>query len=54
MSTGNSWTTRPGRVAASIDVDIPRPRRNDSPEVASLAGDLTDRLREEVARHARR
>jgi NitT/TauT family transport system ATP-binding protein len=46
-------TSRPGRVAASFDVGIPRPRRIDSPEVSSLAALVTDRLREEVRRHGR-
>ena len=46
-------TSRPGRVAATFDVDIPRPRRIDSPAVARLAAIVTDRLREEVRRHGR-
>ncbi len=37
--------SRPGRVAATFDVTIPRPRRIDSPEVATLAATITDRLR---------
>ena len=45
---------RPGRVTASFDVDIERPRRIDSPEVATLAATVTDQLREEVLAHARR
>jgi NitT/TauT family transport system ATP-binding protein len=45
---------RPGRVTASIDVPIERPRRIDSPEVSSLAAAVTDTLREEVLAHARR
>ncbi|MBA3287722.1 MAG: ABC transporter ATP-binding protein [Acidimicrobiia bacterium] len=45
---------RPGRVRAVVDVDIPRPRRIDSPEVAELAAGVTDQLREEVLAHARR
>lgn len=44
-------TSRPGRVASEFPVDIERPRRIDSPPVSSLAGQVTDRLREEVARH---
>jgi NitT/TauT family transport system ATP-binding protein len=47
-------TSRPGRVAAEFDVDVPRPRRIDSREVSSLAATITDRLRAEVARHGRR
>ena len=47
-------TSRPGRVAAEFEVDVPRPRRIDSREVSSLAATITDRLRAEVARHGRR
>ncbi|HEX7168985.1 MAG TPA: ATP-binding cassette domain-containing protein, partial [Acidimicrobiales bacterium] len=46
-------SSRPGRVAATFDVEIPRPRRIDSPEVSSLAAAVTDRLRQEVRRHGR-
>ena len=46
-------TSRPGRVAAEFGVDLARPRRIDSPDVSSLAADVTDRLRAEVARHGR-
>ena len=42
--------SRPGRVAAVYDVTIPRPRRIDSPEVATLAATITDQLRDEVSR----
>lgn len=45
-------TSRPGRIAADLPVDLTRPRRIDSPEVASLAAEITDRLRAEVRRHA--
>ncbi|HEU4842241.1 MAG TPA: ABC transporter ATP-binding protein, partial [Ilumatobacteraceae bacterium] len=45
---------RPGRVRASVEVPIPRPRRIDSPEVSTLAAGVTDTLREEVLAHARR
>ena len=45
-------SSRPGRVAHEYTIDIPRPRRIDSPEVAGLAAEITDRLREEVRRHA--
>jgi NitT/TauT family transport system ATP-binding protein len=44
---------RPGRVTASFDVPIRRPRRIDSFEVSSLARTVTDQLREEVLAHAR-
>ena len=40
--------SRPGRVAAEYPVEIPRPRRIDSAEVATLAATITDRLRSEV------
>jgi NitT/TauT family transport system ATP-binding protein len=41
-------------VTATFDVDIDRPRRIDSPEVSELAAQITDRLRDEVRRHAQR
>jgi NitT/TauT family transport system ATP-binding protein len=41
--------SRPGRVAEIFPVTIPRPRRIDSAEVATLAATITDRLRAEVA-----
>ncbi|WP_433467211.1 ABC transporter ATP-binding protein [Spirillospora sp. CA-128828] len=44
-------SSRPGRVVEEFPVPMPRPRRIDSPEVASLAASITDRLREEVVRH---
>jgi len=46
-------TSRPGRVAEEFAVDIPRPRRIEDRDVAALAGVVTARLREEVARHGR-
>ena len=46
-------TSRPGRVAEEFPVDIPRPRRIEDADVAALAGRVTARLREEVARHGR-
>jgi NitT/TauT family transport system ATP-binding protein len=45
--------SRPGRVAAVYNVTIPRPRRIDSTEVATLAATITDQLREEVGRGRR-
>jgi len=45
--------SRPGRVAAVYDVTIPRPRRIDSAEVATLAAKITDQLREEGSRGRR-
>ena len=46
-------TSRPGRIAEEFSVDIDRPRRIDSADVALLAAHVTDRLRAEVARHGR-
>jgi NitT/TauT family transport system ATP-binding protein len=46
-------TIRPGRVAATVDVPLPRPRRIEAPEVSAVAAGVTARLREEVVRHAR-
>ena len=46
-------TSRPGRVAAEIPVPIARPRRMEDPEVSALSREITERLREEVRRHAR-
>ncbi len=45
-------TSRPGRVAHELSVELPRPRNISSPEVAELAAAVTDRLREEVRSHA--
>jgi NitT/TauT family transport system ATP-binding protein len=45
-------TSRPGRVGATFDVAIDRPRRIESPEVSELAATVTDTLRQEVRRHA--
>ncbi|WFF01317.1 ABC transporter ATP-binding protein [Micromonospora sp. WMMD964] len=44
-------SSRPGRIIYSTAVDIPRPRRIDSPEVAAIAAEVTERLRTEVGRH---
>jgi NitT/TauT family transport system ATP-binding protein len=46
-------SSRPGRVVEEFPVLLPRPRRIDSAEVAELAAHVTDRLRQEVARHGR-
>jgi len=45
-------SSRPGRIIADYPVPIQRPRRIDSAPVAELAAAITDRLREEVGRHA--
>jgi len=44
-------TSRPGRVVATYPVELPRPRRIDSSEIAALAASVTDQLRAEVSRH---
>jgi NitT/TauT family transport system ATP-binding protein len=44
-------SSRPGRVISEFGVPVPRPRRIDSAPVAELASTITDRLREEMARH---
>jgi len=46
-------TSRPGQVAATFPVDLSRPRRMDSPEIADIAATVTDQLRQEVGRHGR-
>jgi NitT/TauT family transport system ATP-binding protein len=46
-------SSRPGRVVQEFPVEVDRPRRIEDPGVSSLAGEITARLREEVARHAR-
>jgi NitT/TauT family transport system ATP-binding protein len=47
-------SSRPGRVAEEFTVPFERPRRIESPEVSALAGEITERLREEVRRHGNR
>jgi len=42
------FTSRPGRVAHEVQVDLPRPRSLDSPELAVIAGRITDRLKHEM------
>jgi NitT/TauT family transport system ATP-binding protein len=42
------FTSRPGRVAHEIHVDLPRPRSLDSPELAVIAGRITERLKHEM------
>jgi NitT/TauT family transport system ATP-binding protein len=44
-------SSRPGRVIYETRVDVSRPRRIDSPEIAAIAAEVTDRLRTEVNRH---
>jgi NitT/TauT family transport system ATP-binding protein len=44
-------SSRPGRVIEEYDVPRTGPRRIDSASVATLASQITDRLREEMRRH---
>ena len=44
-------SSRPGRVAVDVPIDLPRPRRLESPAVATLAGEVTEHLRAEVRKH---
>jgi len=44
------FSSRPGRVAHEVEVELPRPRSLDSPELAVVAGRITDRLRAEMGR----
>jgi NitT/TauT family transport system ATP-binding protein len=46
-------SSRPGRVIEEVAVDVPHPRRIDSPEVAEVGAHLTGLLREEMASHVR-
>ena len=46
-------SSRPGRIVQEYPIDIARPRRLDSSEVAEQARTITDRLKEEVRRHGR-
>jgi NitT/TauT family transport system ATP-binding protein len=43
------FASRPGRVAHEVKVDLPRPRSLDSPELAVVAGRITDRLKHEMS-----
>jgi NitT/TauT family transport system ATP-binding protein len=44
------FSSRPGRLLAEFDVDLPRPRRIESREVSELAARVSDRLQD--PRHA--
>jgi NitT/TauT family transport system ATP-binding protein len=44
-------SSRPGRIVRSYSIDIPQPRRIEAPDVAALALQITDDLREEIRRH---
>jgi NitT/TauT family transport system ATP-binding protein len=47
------FTSRPGRVAQELQVSLPRPRSLDSPELAVIAGRITDRLKHEMGSYGR-
>jgi len=44
-------TSRPGRVAADVPIRLRRPRQTDSADVAAVAHDIAERLRQEVRLH---
>jgi NitT/TauT family transport system ATP-binding protein len=44
------FTARPGRIKATLPVELPRPRDPDSPEAVVLRRQLTGLLRDEVDR----
>ena len=46
-------SSRPGRIVEEYPINIERPRRLDSTDVAERARVITDRLKEEVRRHGR-
>jgi NitT/TauT family transport system ATP-binding protein len=46
-------SSRPGRIVEEYPIDIERPRRLDSFDVAGRAATITDRLKEEVRQHGR-
>ena len=48
------FSARPGKVAQTWWVDIPRPRRIETPEVGVLSQEITEELREEIKKHGRR
>jgi NitT/TauT family transport system ATP-binding protein len=46
-------SSRPGRIVREFPVDFPHPRRIESPDVSTLAIEITEHLREEIRRHGR-
>jgi NitT/TauT family transport system ATP-binding protein len=44
-------SSRPGRIAREWTVDIPQPRRIEDADVSALSAEITEHLREEIARH---
>lgn len=47
------FSSSPGQVKSEIRVPFARPRSADDPDIAILSGELTDRLKAEVAQHVR-
>jgi NitT/TauT family transport system ATP-binding protein len=47
------FSSSPGRVKSEVNVPFDRPRSSDDPDIAILSGELTDRLKAEVAQHVR-
>jgi NitT/TauT family transport system ATP-binding protein len=46
-------SSRPGKVARTWWVDVPRPRRIETPEVGALSQEITEELRAEIKKHGR-
>jgi len=44
-------SSRPGRIVREWTVDIPQPRRIEDPDVSALSLEITEHLRDEIARH---
>ena len=44
-------SSRPGRVVREWSVDLPQPRRIEDPGVSRLSAEITEHLRQEIARH---
>jgi NitT/TauT family transport system ATP-binding protein len=43
------FTSRPGRVAHEVKIELPRPRDIDSPELVAISHRINDRLRQEMS-----
>lgn len=44
-------SSKPGRLIKEWQISLPEPRRIDAPEVANLASEITEHLRNEIKRH---
>jgi NitT/TauT family transport system ATP-binding protein len=44
-------SSKPGRFLREWSIELPEPRKMDSPEVATLASEITNHLRDEIKRH---